>query len=99
MVAPANQNGSKSAPNQELKFPVVWHGSLLMYAEAAGNTPDIVRKIFSVFGLADGTVETGNTSKTGRYVTFHLTCTVEDKNTLEALFDALSGLPGVRMLL
>lgn len=84
--------------SEHLKFPLVWNGRLLTYAE----TPDVeenVKRIYAGLGLTDGTIINGNVSSRGRYVTWQLKCTAPSLEVLRALFSGLETLPGVRMLI
>ena len=87
-----------SLEHETLKFPVHWRGSLIV----AADTPAVaeqVEQIYQAMGLADGEIDRGPDSSGGKYETWRLACTVDSQPTLRALFYALEGLPGVRMLI
>ena len=84
--------------SESLKFPVQWHGRLLMHAEAA-DVAAAVQRIYLALGLAQGTVDLGQKSSGGRYVTWQVSAVVPDPGTLRRLFAMLENLPGLKMLL
>lgn len=82
----------------QLKYPVRWHGSLMVAGGTQGTELAICR-IFAELGLADAEVRAGNQSRSGRYETWKMSATVPNYVLLRALFERLERLPGVRMLL
>ena len=96
-MIPSSMNNTGFS-SEHLKFPLVWNGRLVTYAEASDIEAG-VKRIYSGLGLTDGTVVNGNVSSKGRYVTWQLKCTAPSLEVLRALFSGLETLPGVRMLI
>lgn len=89
---------TQSFDSSQIKFPCVWHGSLMVHS----GTPDVessIRGVFASMCLNDAEISSGHVSKNGTYVTWKLSCTVPDLLTLRGLFHGLESLPGVRMLI
>ena len=83
---------------EQLKFPLTWHGRLVMVA-GAENVEDSVRRIYAAVGVTEGEVSYAHNSSKGTYETWKLDGTVHDLSMLHELFKALELLPGVKMLL
>ena len=83
---------------EQLKFPLTWHGRLVMVA-GAENVEDSVRRIYAAVGVTEGEVSYAHKSSKGTYETWKLDGTVLDLSMLHELLKALELLPGVKMLL
>ena len=83
---------------EQLKFPLTWHGRLVMVT-GTENVEDSVRRIYAAVGVTEGEVSYAHKSSKGTYETWKLDGTVDDLSMLHELFKALELLPGVKMLL
>ena len=81
-----------------MKFPLKWHGRLIVVAKTGDISP-LIEDVFRTFHLDDSLVEQANTSASGTYKTWQLSATIPDLLTLRGMFNALENLPGVRMLI
>lgn len=81
-----------------LQFPLEWHGRLIVDGGDIRLT-EAISQILSGAGLHDFTVEQGNCSASGRYVTFNIVCNMPELTVFRAVGAALGQLPGVRTLL
>ena len=86
------------AHQEQLKFPLTWHGSLVAFKKAGDITP-LIQETFSRLKLNENTLTPGNSSSGGTYAVWKLSAVVHDYETLLALFASLERLPGVKMLI
>jgi len=84
---------------QTLKFPLNWHGRLIVDINQANGIERILHQTLHGCGLRNFQVSIGSTSAKGTYRTFLLTSDIPDIMTFRAITKALSTLPGVKMLL
>jgi len=84
--------------NDPLKFPLVWHGRLVVFAKA-GDISQLIADVFDKLKLDDMEITQANTSSAGTYRTWQLKAEIQDHETLNALFYNLEKLPGVKMLI
>ncbi len=80
-----------------LQFPLDWQGKVLAEA-AAVDVPERIREVLRSFGLTV-VPTTGNTSATGRYLTYTVHAVITDRPTLQQVTYALARIPGVRYVL
>ncbi|NMA46986.1 MAG: DUF493 domain-containing protein [Lentisphaerae bacterium] len=83
---------------QQLQFPLLWHGRLLTVAPG----DDVAAAVEGIYGgmqLADGVIKRGRSSSGGKYQSWELHAQLPDRATMLALFAALEAIPGVKMLL
>jgi len=83
---------------QQLHFPLLWHGRLLTVSTSNG-VPEAVERVFSGLQLGDGIVRRGQQSSSGKCQSWELQARLPDRPTMLALFAALEAIPGVKMLL
>jgi len=83
---------------QQLQFPLLWHGRLLTVAPGDG-VPMAVAQIYAGMQLGAGVVKRGQLSSSGKYQSWELQAQLPDRATMLALFTALEAIPGVKMLL
>ena len=82
-----------------LKFPLTWHGSLIVDISQASGIEFLIHQALHGCGLRDFNITPGSSSSKGTYRTFLLTANIKDILTFRAITKALSTLPGVKMLL
>ena len=87
-----------SKDNEQLKFPLTWHGSLIAY-KTAGDMSFLIQDVFNELKLTETTLASGNASSEGRYTTWKVSAVLPDHTTMLALFTRLEQLPGARMLI
>jgi len=80
-----------------LQFPLDWQGKILARADAA-EIPAKIQEVLRAFAFTAAPTA-GNTSSTGRYVTYTVTVQIPDRLTLDQLTYALSKVPGVRYVI
>ena len=85
-------------PQAQLKFPLTWHGSLIVF-KTAGDISPLIQEVFAHLRLGETTLVPGKSSSAGTYAVWKLSAVVKDYETLLALFASLEGLPGVKMLI
>ena len=83
---------------EQLKFPLRWHGRLVMLAGTVGVEESVAR-VFQSLGVTEGEVVQANRSRNGTYETWRLSGMVHSLAMLRGMFLALEGLPGMKMLL
>ena len=83
---------------EQLKFPLTWHGRLVIMA-GTKDVEDSVKRIYAAVGVTDGEVSYAHKSAKGTYETWKLDGTVHDLTMLHELFAALEALPGIKRLL
>lgn len=80
-----------------LQFPLDWQGKILARSDAP-EIPTKIQDVLRAFAFV-ATPAAGNTSSTGRYVTYTVTVQIPDRVTLDQLTYALSKIPGVRYVI
>ena len=85
-------------PQEQLRFPLTWHGSLIVF-RTAGDVSPLIQEVFSRLKLTESTFAPGKSSSAGTYAVWKLSAVVQDYETLLALFASLEQLPGVKMLI
>lgn len=82
--------------NQELEFPLACHIKVI-----ANDRPDMHDKLNAALLACDRNekLEKGRKSSSGSYRTFNLSATVDSKEILTQIDDALRAVDGVRMVL
>jgi putative lipoic acid-binding regulatory protein len=83
--------------DQELKFPVKWHYKIITFASRSDSQNEII-SILRSHGV-DKIPTPGHSSKNGKYLTYNVTVTFYDKESMENLSSALSRAECVRFLL
>ncbi len=90
------QNHGHSSAGDELQFPLVWHGRVIVHD--LDDIGERIDKILRAHGFAESAVR-GRISKNGRYVTFQVTLTIPDRDVFASVTDSLEQLNGVKMVL
>lgn len=80
----------------ELKFPVVAHQSLIVFAEKRDDAA--TRTIFADFDLVEPVTES-RTSAGGKYVALTLSVRLKDREEMSRLDAAIAKVPGLKMCL
>ena len=80
----------------ELKFPVVAHHSLIVYADRRDDA--FTKALFAGFDLVEPVAE-GRLSKNGSYVSFSLSVRLKDREEMARLDGAIAAVPGLKMAL
>lgn len=80
----------------ELKFPVVVHQRLIVYAEKRDDA--VTKAAFAAFDLVSP-VEEARTSSGGRYISYALSVRLKDRAEMSRLDAAIASVPGLKMCL
>ena len=83
--------------NQELNFPVIWHYKIIT-EKAVPETKAEIEKVLAANGIADK-LETGNESSAGKYLSYKISVTFNDRKTMQRISNELSAVPGVKFLI
>lgn len=84
-------------PEQDLKFPVVWHYRIITEA-ASGSCPEQLQAVLDA--VAGGVkLQPSRDSKGGRYRAYSAPVTVNSREELENVSNKLAAVEGVRFLL
>jgi putative lipoic acid-binding regulatory protein len=84
----------KDAP--QLEFPLSWNGKII--AHDAEDIHSRLQEAVIALGLTE-TVQRGNVSREGRYVTFNITVEFQDREMMVRVTETLAAVQGVRMVL
>ncbi len=93
----ANNSIMTKTETAELKFPVVWHYRIIVEQ----NVPDTFERICQIaeeFEL-DAKPIAGQSSASGKYLSYKLSATCRDRKMLHDLSHALNAIQGVKFLL
>ena len=90
-----------SKPNLDsLKFPVLWHGCLVIRQESGNAVEEcLIRQVFEGMGLCPESIKPGGVTRSGGYATWRLSCVIPDIALFRAVTKALKELPGAKMIL
>jgi len=83
--------------NEELKFPVQWHHKIICDKTVTTAYDDIV-KILRSNGFNDNP-EAGSESAGGKYVSWRVSLTFNDRETMHRVGEQLHAVPGVKFLI
>jgi len=82
--------------NEELKFPVEWKFRVIV--ESGNDISDDLIKVMKSFGYNE-LPKAGNSSKGGKYQTWQVKATFQDKATMDLMAEQLRAIPGIKMVL
>ncbi len=82
---------------EELKFPVDWQYHVTVFADAP-NIPDDLIQVLRIHG-SDAMPVKGNVSKTGKYVSWKIQVTFQDREMMESLSRSLAAVQNVKLVL
>ena len=83
--------------NQELKFPVTWHYKIIT-EKSVPAAKDEIEKVLAGNGITDK-LEAGNESSAGKYLTYKISVTFHDRETMQRVSNELSAVQGVKFLI
>ena len=83
--------------NQELKFPVTWHYKIITEKSVPAAKSEI-EKVLAGNGIA-GRLEDGNESSAGKYFSYKISVTFNDRETMRRVSSELAAAPGVKFLI
>jgi len=83
--------------NQELKFPVQWHYKIIGDKADSALADEIV-KVLRHNGFSE-IPEAGSESSGGKYRSWRVSLTFNDRETMRSLGEQLEAVPGVRFIL
>ena len=82
--------------NSQLKFPVIAHHRIIVNAAARDDAKTV--ELFNGFELIEP-VAVGNTSSSGKYVSFGLSVRLKDREDMARLDEKIKLVPGLKMVL
>ena len=83
-------------PHENLEFPMEWKGRVICSDSEQASV--LIAEALKGLGFrADP--RRGNRSQNGKYVTYHVSLTVADRETLDHIHHALAAIPSIRMVL
>jgi putative lipoic acid-binding regulatory protein len=83
--------------NQELKFPVTWHYKIIT-EKSMPTAKNEIEKVLAANGITDK-LEAGNESSAGKYLSYKISVTFQDRETMQRVSCELSAAPGVKFLI
>ena len=93
----ANNSIMTTTETAELKFPVVWHYRIIV-EQSAPDTFERICQVAEEFKL-DTKPIAGQSSATGKYLSYKLSATCRNREMLQDLSRALNNIQGVKFLL
>ena len=82
--------------SEELKFPVIAQHRIIVNASACDDGKTV--ELFKEFELIEP-VAVGNTSSSGKYVSFGLSVRLKDREEMARLDEKIKLVPGLKMVL
>lgn len=83
--------------NQELKFPVIWHYKIITEKTVCGVKAEI-QKVLDRNSITD-LLEAGNESSAGKYLSYKVSVTFNDRETMQRISNELAAVKGVKFLI
>lgn len=83
--------------NQELKFPVIWHYKIIT-EKAVPEALNGIQQVLTRNAITD-TLEQGNESSAGKYLSYKISVTFHDRETMQRISSELAAVKGVKFLI
>ncbi len=83
--------------SQELKFPVTWHYKIIT-EKSVTEAKDAIKRVLAKNGIP-GKLEAGNESSAGKYLSYKISVTFHDRETMQRISNELSAVQGVKFLI
>ena len=81
---------------QQIEFPVDWNFRII--AEASADVSDALIAVLKSFGIQE-LPKTGNVSRNGKYQSYQVKVTFQDKATMDLMGVKFAEIPGVKTVI